>query len=88
MGRPSPADHAEKSLAVVTQIASGRHEIELGALSPTRDFNFIQDTVDGMIAVLESEASLGEVVNLGSGFEISIGDLVRVIARCDESSAV
>lgn len=65
---------------VVSQIAAGRREIELGALAPTRDFNFIQDTVDGMIAVLESEASLGEVVNLGSGFEISIGDLVRVIA--------
>ena len=65
---------------VISQIASGRREIELGALTPTRDFNFVQDTVDGMIAILESDAAVGQVINLGSGHEISIGDLVRLVA--------
>jgi dTDP-glucose 4,6-dehydratase len=65
---------------VISQIAAGKTEIELGALSPTRDFNFVQDTVDGMLAILEAEAVSGETINLGSGHEISIGDLVTVIA--------
>lgn len=64
----------------ITQIAAGRTEIELGALSPTRDFNFVQDTVDGMIAILEARGTDGETINLGSGHEISIGDLVQLIA--------
>lgn len=64
----------------ITQIASGRTEIELGALSPTRDFSFVQDTVDGLIAILEAGGTDGETINLGSGHEISIGDLVQLIA--------
>jgi dTDP-glucose 4,6-dehydratase len=65
---------------VISQIASGKTEIELGALSPTRDFNFVQDTVDGMIAILNAPDTAGETINLGSGHEISIGDLVTLIA--------
>ena len=49
-------------------------------MSPTRDFNFVQDTVDGMIAILTAADTTGETINLGSGFEISIGDLVELIA--------
>lgn len=64
---------------VISQIASGKDEIELGALSPTRDFNFVQDTVDGMIAILKADATAGETINLGSGHEIAIGDLVTLI---------
>ena len=64
----------------ITQIASGKAEIELGALSPTRDFNFVQDTVDGLIAILNAKGTDGETINLGSGHEISIGDLVELIA--------
>ena len=64
----------------ITQIASGKAEIELGALSPTRDFNFVQDTVDGLIAILDAKGTDGETINLGSGHEISIGDLVELIA--------
>lgn len=64
----------------ITQIASGKTEIELGALSPTRDFNFVQDTVDGLIAILNARGTDGETINLGSGHEISIGDLVELIA--------
>ena len=66
---------------VITQIANGRRTVELGATSPTRDFNFVEDTVAGFIAALDSEAGLGEAVNFGSGFEISIGDAVRLIAK-------
>ncbi|RZI42073.1 SDR family NAD(P)-dependent oxidoreductase [Herbaspirillum sp. HC18] len=65
---------------VITQIASGKTRLKLGALSPTRDFNYVQDTVEGFIAVAESERTVGEVVNCGSNFEISIGDTVRMIA--------
>lgn len=66
---------------IITQIASGQRRIKLGAVSPTRDFNYVQDTAAGFIAALNSDAGLGEVVNLGSNFEISVGDTVRVIAE-------
>ncbi|WP_050479720.1 NAD-dependent 4,6-dehydratase LegB [Herbaspirillum rhizosphaerae] len=65
---------------VITQIASGQRRIKLGALHPTRDFNFVADTVQGFIAVAESQKSVGEVINVGSNFEISIGDTVSMIA--------
>ncbi len=66
---------------VITQLAAGHTTLRLGALHPTRDFNFVADTVNGFIAVAESTDTVGEVVNIGSGFEISIGDLARTIAR-------
>jgi dTDP-glucose 4,6-dehydratase len=66
---------------IITQIANGRRQIKLGAVSPTRDFNYVQDTVAGFIAALNSDRGLGEVVNLGSNFEISIGDTARLIAE-------
>lgn len=66
---------------IISQIAAGAKEIKLGALHPTRDFNFIDDTVNGFIAVAESDRAIGEVINIGSGFEISIGDTARVIAE-------
>lgn len=66
---------------VITQIASGKKEIELGALSPTRDFSFVQDTVQGMMAIAKSSKCVGEVTNLGSGFEISIEDMVTEISK-------
>lgn len=65
---------------IITQIASGMEQIKLGAVSPTRDFNYVQDTVGGFIAALKSEKGLGEVVNFGSNFEISIGDTAQAIA--------
>ena len=66
---------------IVTQIASGARRIKLGALHPTRDLTFVADTARGLIAVHDSEASVGEVINLGTGFEIAIGDLARLIAE-------
>lgn len=66
---------------VISQIAGGRKRVRLGSLHPTRDFNYVSDTVKGFIAALESKEGLGQVVNFGSGFEISIGDLARLIAE-------
>ena len=66
---------------IITQIASGKKEIKLGAVSPTRDFNFVKDTVAGFIAVLESDKGCGEVINFGSNFEISVGDTAALIAE-------
>lgn len=66
---------------IITQIATGRKEIKLGAVSPTRDFNFVKDTVSGFVAALESVGGLGEVINFGSNFEISIGDTAKLIAE-------
>lgn len=66
---------------VITQIASGKRRIRLGALQPTRDFNYVMDTVHGFAAIADSEKCVGEVVNLGSNFEISIGDTARLIAE-------
>ncbi len=66
---------------IITQIAAGKSEIHLGALTPTRDFNFVEDTVNGFIACAQSDAATGEVINIGSNFEISIGDLAALIAE-------
>lgn len=65
---------------VIAQIASGQRRLKLGAIHPTRDFNFVVDTVRGFIAAVESKQGAGEVVNFGSNFEVSIGDTVNLIA--------
>ena len=65
---------------VITQIANNERKIKLGTLHPTRDFNFVEDTVSGFLAALESDQAVGQVINLGSNFEISIGDTVKMIA--------
>jgi len=66
---------------IITQIASGRRQIQLGSVSPTRDFSYVSDTVTGFLAALGAESAVGEVINLGSGYEISIGDTARTIAE-------
>jgi NAD dependent epimerase/dehydratase len=66
---------------IITQLAIGQSQIKLGALSPTRDFSYVADTVAGFVAVLKSDYGLGEVVNFGSNFEISIGETVQLIAE-------
>jgi NAD dependent epimerase/dehydratase len=70
---------------IITQIANGKRQIKLGAVHPTRDFNFVTDTVAGFMAALHSDRSVGEVINLGSNFEISIGDTARAIAKVMEA---
>lgn len=66
---------------IITQIANGNRKIKLGALHPTRDFSYVTDTVAGFLAALASDRGIGEVINLGSNFEISISDTARAIAE-------
>ncbi|MGZ7040207.1 MAG: NAD-dependent 4,6-dehydratase LegB [Thermoanaerobaculia bacterium] len=66
---------------IITQLANGRRLVRLGATAPTRDFSYVDDTVRGFIAVAESPRSAGEVINVGSNFEISVGDTARLIAQ-------
>lgn len=66
---------------IITQLANGQRQVRLGAVSPTRDFNYVQDTVAGFVAALHSEKGLGETVNFGSNFEISVGDTAQLIAE-------
>ena len=64
---------------IVTQISNGVKEIKLGDVTPTRDFNYVDDTCRGFIALAECDESIGETVNIGSNFEISIGDTLNLI---------
>jgi len=73
---------------IISQLAAGKKEISLGALEPTRDFTYVSDTVGGFLAALNSTNGVGETVNLGAGFEVSIGETFSTIARLMESSAV
>jgi len=66
---------------VITQIANGQRQIKLGAVHPTRDFNYVADTVNGFLQALESDKGIGEVINLGSNYEITIGDTAKAIAK-------
>lgn len=66
---------------IITQIANGKRQIKLGAVHPTRDFNYVADTVVGFLAALNSRRGVGEVINIGSNYEISIGDTARAIAQ-------
>lgn len=66
---------------IITQLAAGASSIRLGALHPTRDFNYVSDTVNGFILMAECDDAVGEVINIGSDFEISIGDTARLIAE-------
>lgn len=70
----------------ISQIANGNRQIKLGAMTPTRDFSYVEDTVAGFIAALNSEGGLGQVINLGSNFEISIGETVQLIAEIMNTS--
>ena len=63
---------------IITQVLKGG-PLKLGSLTPTRDLNYVSDTVAGFLAVAGSERSTGEVINIGSGREIAVGDLARKI---------
>ncbi len=58
----------EGAPAIITQIANGKRQIKLGAVHPTRDFNYVADTVAGFMVALESNLGIGEVINIGSNF--------------------
>jgi dTDP-glucose 4,6-dehydratase len=57
------------------QLLAGRHEIKLGSLTPTRDFNYVKDTVNGFIKIYESSQTVGQEINIATQKEISIGEL-------------
>ena len=64
---------------IITQLLAGATEIKLGSIHPTRDFNYVKDTVAGFIAIAETQATIGEEINIASQQEISIGQLAREI---------
>jgi NAD dependent epimerase/dehydratase len=66
---------------VITQLLAGRKTLKLGALTPTRDFNFVLDTCQGFMALAGCDSAVGKTVNIGSGTEISIGDTVTLVAE-------
>ena len=66
---------------IVTQIAAGSRRIQLGALHPTRDFNYVSDTVRGFVAAAQADNAAGEVINIGSNFEISMQATAQLIAQ-------
>lgn len=66
---------------IIGQIAGGKKQIKLGDLTPTRDFNYVLDTCRGFIALAETDKTIGEIVNIGSGVEISVGDTLNLIKK-------
>jgi len=64
---------------VITQLLSGKSELHLGSLTPTRDFNYVKDTVQGFIAIAESDNTLGEEINIATGIEHTIEDVVKIL---------
>lgn len=72
---------------IITQLLSGKEEIKLGSLTPTRDFNYVKDTAAGFIAIAESDKTIGEEINIASQKEISIGELATEIINQINPSA-
>ncbi len=66
---------------IITQIANNKKEIKLGDISPTRDFNYVEDTCSGLINIAKSNEAIGETINIGSNFEISIKDTLDTIKK-------
>ena len=64
---------------IISQIAKGMTQIKLGDVSPTRDFNYVADTCRGFLELALCDNAIGEVVNIGSNFEISVGDTLHLI---------
>ena len=67
--------------AIISQISNKKRKISLGSVSPTRDFSYVKDITSGFATILASDAGCGEVINLGSNFEISILDTAKLIAE-------
>lgn len=66
---------------IISQIAAGNRQIQLGSLHPTRDFSFVKDTANAFVRLLETDDANGEVFNFGSNFEVSIGETVKIISE-------
>ncbi|MCJ7700006.1 MAG: NAD-dependent 4,6-dehydratase LegB [Anaerolineales bacterium] len=76
-----PRQSARAVIPTIITQALTQDKIKLGNLAPTRDLNFVADTVDGFISIAESPGAIGEVINIGTGREISIGDLANTIFK-------
>ena len=66
---------------IITQLLAGKSQIKLGSLSPTRDFNYVKDTVNGFISIYESERTIGEEINIATQSEISIGQVAEELIQ-------
>lgn len=66
---------------IITQLLAGKEEIRLGALSPTRDFNFVKDTVNGFYEIAKSDQTIGQEINIATQKEISIGELANELIK-------
>ena len=66
---------------VITQLLAGKTEIKLGALTPTRDFNYVKDTANGFYQIFKSDKTVGEEINIATQQEISVGDLAEELIR-------
>lgn len=64
---------------IISQVLAGKKTIRMGSLTPTRDFTFVRDTANGFIRIAEVDESVGQVINLGTNREISVGDLAEMI---------
>lgn len=70
---------------IITQIASGQKEIQLGDVSPTRDFNYVEDTCRGFLCLAECDQAFGHVVNIGSNQEVRVGEVLNMIKEIMKS---
>jgi len=73
---------------IITQLLSGTKEIKVGSLTPTRDFNFVLDTINGFIEIWKSNKTIGEEINIASGVEITIGDLLNKLIQIINSKVI
>lgn len=73
---------------IISQIASGMKQIQLGDVTPTRDFNYVTDTCRGFVALARCENAIGETVNIGSNYEITVGDTLKLIRELMQSDVV
>lgn len=73
---------------IISQIASGKKEIKLGDVTPTRDFNYVADTCRGFLLLAQTDKAVGETVNIGSNFEISIEDTLNLIRELMNSEVI
>ncbi|AEB75798.1 NAD-dependent 4,6-dehydratase LegB [Clostridium botulinum] len=64
---------------IISQVLAGKREIKLGSLTPTRDFNYVKDTAEAFVKIAESDKTIGEVINAGSNYEITIGETAKRI---------
>lgn len=73
---------------IISQIAAGKEVLDLGDLTPTRDFNYVEDTCQGFIELAQCDDAVGRTINIGSGGEISVGDTAELIKKLMNSSII